>query len=313
MKAKIIMGMILGSSLACAQPEMRSHDVQMECKNASQKITGEINGNRIVDYIVDVCGPQKAAVSLESANKSVNFNIMAPGAMKALFNSSVEGLSYKGKLKDSGKYQIRLYMMRNAANDPTEHDYVLNIKLKDKDGAAKEGGEGKDKDKDKDKDKEKDKSGDKKKGKVHFDQKKNKNGIHFHAVQTGHTLTITPSGLANDNHPMEREIKGKVIRLDATDLNNDGSPEVIVVSKTDERQYIYAYATNKKKSLSELYMPPIEQFPGHKETYGGGDRYIISIDAVTVSYPNKKMGGAANQFKSVKFGIKAGEAAPKGE
>lgn len=312
MKAKIIMGMILGSSLAWAQPEMRSHDVQMECKNASQKITGKINGNRIVDYMVNVCGPQKAAVSLESGNKSVNFYIMAPGAMKALFNSSVEGLSYKGKLKDSGKYQIRLYMTRNAAKDTTEHDYVLNIKLKDKDGAGKGG----DKDKSKDKGKKKDKVG-KKKGKVHFDQKKNKNGIHFHAVQTGQNLTITPSGLANDNHPMEREIKGKVIRLDATDLNNDGSPEVIVVSKTDERQYIYAYATNKKKSLSELYMPPIDQYPDHKEFYGGGDRYIITIDSVTVSYPNKKMGGAANQFKSQKFGIKAGEAgwvfAPMGE
>ena len=40
-KASLLMA--FASTAAWAQPDMQTHEVQMDCKNASQKINGKIN------------------------------------------------------------------------------------------------------------------------------------------------------------------------------------------------------------------------------------------------------------------------------
>jgi hypothetical protein len=71
-------------------------------------------------------------------------------------------------------------------------------------------------------------------------------------------LEIIPSGLEIDNRPMSREIDGTVTGAEVADLNRDGSPELYVyVTSAGSGSYgsLVAYSSNKRKSLSEIYLP----------------------------------------------------------
>lgn len=75
-------------------------------------------------------------------------------------------------------------------------------------------------------------------------------------------LHIVPTGLEKDNSPIVREINGTVTGAEVADLNVDGSPEVYVyVTSAGSGSYgsLVAYSANRRRSLSEIYLPPIAE------------------------------------------------------
>lgn len=77
-------------------------------------------------------------------------------------------------------------------------------------------------------------------------------------------LRIEPKGLKSGNQVIERDIDGTVAGAEVADLNVDGSPELYVyVTSAGSGSYgsLVAYAANKKKSLSEIYLPPLQDDP----------------------------------------------------
>ena len=115
-----------------------------------------------------------------------------------------------------------------------------------------------------------------------FDETFELQGIKFHVTsKTGgsvNQLSIVPSGLEIDNRPIEREIIGSVSGAEIADLNGDGSPEIYVyVTSAGSGSYgeLVAYAANNKKSLSEIYMPPLEQDNRVSKGYMGHDQFAV--------------------------------------
>ena len=125
-----------------------------------------------------------------------------------------------------------------------------------------------------------------------FDQKLSLQGITFHVACANDSstprLTITPSGLAIDNSPMTREVDGHVVLAEVADLNVDGSPEIYVyVQSVGSGSYasLVAYSANKKKSLSQIYLPPITDNPKASKGYMGHDEFRVVESTLVRRFP----------------------------
>jgi hypothetical protein len=102
------------------------------------------------------------------------------------------------------------------------------------------------------------------------------------------TLTIQPSGLKIDNSTIEREVDGSVTGAEMADLNVDGSPEVYVyVNSAGSGSYgsLVAYAANSGKSLSEIYLPPLEQDAPQARGYMGHDEFAVVESTLVRRFP----------------------------
>jgi hypothetical protein len=91
-------------------------------------------------------------------------------------------------------------------------------------------------------------------------------------------LRIAPSGLEIDNREITAELDGTAYGAELADLDGNGWPEIYVyVSSAGSGSYgsLVAYAVNNGKSVSPIYLPPIEQTPTAAEGYLGHDHFAV--------------------------------------
>ena len=152
-----------------------------------------------------------------------------------------------------------------------------------------------------------------------FDQTLSLQGISFHVTSANagsvNRLRIVPKGLKGDNKPIEKEIDGTVTGAEVADLNADGSPEVYVyATSAGSGSYgsLVAYAANKGKSLSEIYLPPLQDDAKAAKGYTGHDEFKIVENSLVRRFPvygdkdtNAQPTGGTRQ---IKYKLKAGEA-----
>ena len=118
-----------------------------------------------------------------------------------------------------------------------------------------------------------------------FNQTFKLHGIEFKVVTQGKHLLIIPTGLKIDNSPIERDIEGVVAGADIGDINVDGSPEIYVYIKGKDKGSLIAYSANNKKSLSEIYLPPIPENPKLTKGYRGHDEFMMVEAIVAQRFP----------------------------
>jgi uncharacterized protein len=132
-----------------------------------------------------------------------------------------------------------------------------------------------------------------------FDKVLKLQGITFHVVATNegslNQLTITPSGLEIVNEAMKQEIDGSVTGAEVADINADGSPEIYVyVTSAGSGSYgtLVAYSANNKKSLSGIYLPPLEDDKKNSVGYMGHDEFTIMENSFARRFPVYNEGDA---------------------
>jgi len=118
-----------------------------------------------------------------------------------------------------------------------------------------------------------------------FNQTFKLHGIQFNVIAQGNDLRIVPAGLKIDNSPIEREIDGTVTGADIGDINVDGSPEIYVYIKGKDKGSLVAYSAYKKKSLSDIYLPPITDDPKLIKGYRGHDEFMMVENSVAQRFP----------------------------
>ena len=144
-------------------------------------------------------------------------------------------------------------------------------------------------------------------------------GITFniHASQQGsiNFLIIQPSGLEIDNQPQVHEIDGNVTNAEIEDLNSDGSPEVLVyITSAGSGSYgsVIGYSVNNKKSMSQIYLPPIDEDPEISEGYMGHDEFAIIETSFARRFPVYKEGDTNSNptggIRQVQYKLVDGEA-----
>ena len=135
-------------------------------------------------------------------------------------------------------------------------------------------------------------------------------GIRFtlHASAGGSLsqLQIQPSGLAVDNSEITTELDGTAYLAEMADLDDDGWPEIYVyVSSAGSGSYgsLAAYAVNKGKSITPIYLPPLQHSPEVIEGYMGHDKFAVVDNRLIRSFPiyrkddsNAAPGGGTRQL-----------------
>jgi hypothetical protein len=129
------------------------------------------------------------------------------------------------------------------------------------------------------------------------------------------TLEIVPSGLQTDNSTITQQIDGQVTGAEVADLNADGSPEIYVyVSSAGSGSYgsLAAYAANRRKSLSQIHLPPVTDNKPAARGYMGHDEFAVVENTFVQRFPiygdgdvNARPSGRTRQLQ---YKLRPGEA-----
>jgi len=129
---------------------------------------------------------------------------------------------------------------------------------------------------------------------------------------TSNTVTVSTTGLANDNSSWSQDINGLVTGAEVADLDVDGSPEVYVYVKSngaDAKGSVVAYVANDRKSLSMASMPPLTDTPGAADGYRGGDEFAVLEGVLGRRFPIHGEGGAlTGRTRQLQYKLTPGEA-----
>ncbi|WP_460368316.1 hypothetical protein ACOYXF_20840 [Pseudomonas sp. Tul1A2] len=251
-----------------------------------------IKGDQTAEYRFNARAGQMLTVDFKPSNPSAYFNITAKGADYALFNGSIMGNHFSGSLPSDGEYTVQVYLMRNAARRNEVANYALSLRLAGADAVAET---------------------------KPFEQTLELQGIRFHVsreqVDGQSVLRIEPKGLEIDNSAITRPLKGEIVRAEIGDLNNDGSPEIYVFTRISGRGMpgdVIAYSANNKKSLSEIYLPPVSDNPKIAEGYQGEDSFAVVENALVQRFPvydsTDASAGRTGKMRQVQYTLVAGEA-----
>jgi hypothetical protein len=148
-----------------------------------------------------------------------------------------------------------------------------------------------------------------------FSQVLNLQGIGFNVTsidKEGKTLvTVQSFGLEISNEPISLEVNGIIKTAEVEDLNYDGSPELLIYSRTeDENQYgnVMAFSTNNKKSMSIVYFPPTTENEKINEGYQGHDEFSLVERTLIQRFPIFNNGNKTGKTRQISYKMIEGEA-----
>jgi hypothetical protein len=152
-----------------------------------------------------------------------------------------------------------------------------------------------------------------------FDQTLELHGVTFRVTSPNsgsiNQVTVTPAGLEIDNSPLTSEVDGTVTGAEIADLNVDGSPEVYVyVTSAGSGSYgsLLAYGANNKKSLSEIYLPPVSESPEISQGYMGHDEFAVVENTFVQRFPVYNEGDSNAEptggMRQIQYKLTRGEA-----
>ena len=114
---------------------------------------------------------------------------------------------------------------------------------------------------------------------------------------------------------IQAEADGTITNVEIEDLNADGYPEIYVyVTSAGSGSYgsLIAYASNRNKSLSQIYLPSIADNPEISQGYMGHDEFVVGDGTFVRRFPiyrhgdnNAKPTGGTRQ---VQYKLESGEA-----
>jgi hypothetical protein len=154
---------------------------------------------------------------------------------------------------------------------------------------------------------------------VPFDQTLKLQGISFHisSANSGsiNQVKIVPGGLKIDNAVIVREIEGQITRAEVADLNADGSPELYVYVRSagsGSHGTLVAYSANRRKSLSEIFLPPVADNAKAAQGYMGHDDFAVVEGTLVRRFPVYRTGDTnaapSGGVRQMQYKLKPGEA-----
>jgi hypothetical protein len=297
--AVLCLGCLVASAGLLAAPDnpplYRQEALKIGNGQNSVAIKSRIKGAQYVDYTLDAVSGQRLTVSFVPTNPSAYFNVLPPGSDAAIFIGSTSGNRFSDALSTNGTYTIRVYLMRNAARRNEATAYSLNVSLAAvSPSAAPTPSSG-------------------------FDRTLTLQGIRFRVTTPNdgsiNKLRIEPSGLEIDNTAIEREIDGTVTGAEIADLNVDGSPEIYVyITSAGSGSYgsLVAFSANRKKSLSEIYLPELTADKKNARGYMGHDEFAVVENVLARRFPIYREGDTntkpSGKMRQLQYKLVKGEA-----
>jgi hypothetical protein len=293
MKLPLISCFVLASLLSpLVAQDILSKRVEFPKGANSVTLKGKITGRESLDYQVMAKVGQSMTVTLESATPSQNFNVLPSGGGAALHIGSRDGTTFTDKLPANGDYTIRVYLMGNARDTGATVAHTLKISLDDQAAA----------------------------GTTDFDKTLSLQGISFRVMTARNDkgevfLRVAPRGLKKDNATAETVIDGTVTGAEVGDLNADGSPEIYVFTRSAREPHtaaLYAWATNRKRSMTPIFLPPLSDDAVNSKGYRRGDEIAVVENVVARRFPiypeDPAVKEPTGKIRQLQYKLKKGEA-----
>jgi hypothetical protein len=159
--------------------------------------------------------------------------------------------------------------------------------------------------------------------KTAFSKVLNLQGVGFNVSsieQNGtHTLTVFTYGLEERDYRETFDITGyQITDAEVEDLNSDGSPELLIYTQSDgSGSYgnVLAFSVNNKKSMSQVYVPPVADNEKINKGYMGHDEFSVVETSLVQRFPIYKEGDTnANPtggIRQISYKLVEGEAMRK--
>jgi len=139
--------------------------------------------------------------------------------------------------------------------------------------------------------------------------------VHASEGSSLNQLQINTTGLTAGSDSRQDELDGTAYRAELADLDGNGWPEIYVyVSSAGSGSYgsLTAYAVNNGKSLSSIYLPPLDQSPGVTEGYMGHDEFAVVENHLVRRFPmyqaNDTNANPTGGTRQLQYRLQAGEA-----
>lgn len=267
---------------AAAAQDIPSKPLQFDSRRNVALVDGQLTGDETVDYVFSARGGERVSALLEAGSIGY-FNVLPPGSQgEAIFIGSRDGDHFEGTLDTPGDYRFRVYQMRATARRGESTTYSLRVKIEESSTPAADKG---------------------------FREVLEMHGITYEVsspnLPRGNTLRIVPRGLA-DNSEIVQPIDGVVVGAEIGDLSIDQAPEVYVFVRLpgeDQRLSLVAYASNRNRSLSPVFLPPLEDVPGAAAGYAGHDAMAVVESVFARRFPI-----AGGKTRQVQYRLARGEA-----
>jgi hypothetical protein len=256
--------LMLCAAGASAAQDIPSRPLVFEGAGSVALAEGRLVGDDTIDYVLGARGGERVTAVLESGSIGY-FNVLPPGSSgEAIFIGSSAGNRFSGTLEAPGEYRFRIYQMRASARRGEATNYTLRVEVEP--GAAAPADAG-------------------------FREVLEMHGITYEVTSPnlprGNTLRIVPRGLA-DNSEIVQPIDGLVTGAEIADLSIDQAPEVYVYVRLpgdDQRLSLVAYASNRNKSLSAIFLPALADVPGAADGYAGRDAMAVVESVFARRFP----------------------------
>ena len=129
-------------------------------------------------------------------------------------------------------------------------------------------------------------------------------------------LTIRSFGLTVDNAPIQAEADGSVTGARVADLDGNGHPELYVfTTSAGSGSYgaVIGYVANQGKSLSAIFLPPIDEDKSASAGYRGHDIFDITANRLVRRFPVYREGDSnaqptSGRVREVQYRLEKGEA-----
>ncbi len=139
----------------------------------------------------------------------------------------------------------------------------------------------------------------------------NYEGISFVVNSSYGQLTVEPRGLqsGSTNNTIRRQIEGTAYNAEVTDLDGDGSPELLVYTRSGDNNYghIYGFTVMNRRSMGEIYMPPLSNNPEASQGYQGRDDMGLVDGFLVRRYPIYNYGNPTGSYREVRYRMVYGE------
>lgn len=134
-------------------------------------------------------------------------------------------------------------------------------------------------------------------------------GITFNITANSGELTIRANGLQSSDNMVTRRINGTAYNAEVADLDNDGSPEVMVYTRSGSNNYGEAivYSVLNRRSMNEVYLPNIRDDYRAGNGYEGEDTFGVTDGFLVRSFPVYQNGRRTNMTREVQYSLVYGE------
>jgi len=124
-------------------------------------------------------------------------------------------------------------------------------------------------------------------------------------------LIVTPSGLEYEE-PFVQDIEGTVTGAEIEDLNNNGSPEVVVYTSSGAEAYgnAYGFSALGKSSMVPIYLPDIRNNAEASQGYQGHDEFALVETTLARRFPIYANGSPSGKTRQIQYKMVPGENSP---